>query len=136
MSDRPIIVKSHEITAPPPRGVTVRNASLTNALVHKPEAALALLNLVAPVQLDDVSIDERGSVIIENEAFIKAIRAIPGVVTRPGGLDANNGICGAGCGAEAIGGGVRPADLVAGNGICGAGCGAEDIADAVKKRQR
>jgi hypothetical protein len=133
MSDRPIIVKPHEIAAPPPRGVTVRNASLTNALVHKPEAALALLSMVAPVALDDVSIDERGSVIIENDAFIKAIRTIPGVVTKPGGLEANNGLCGAGCGAEAIG--MRPADLAANNGLCGAGCGAEDIADAVKRQR-
>lgn len=132
MSDRPIIVKPHEIAAPPPRGVTVRNASLVNALVHKPDAALALLNMVAPIELDDVSIDERGGVIIENDAFIKAIRTIPGIVTRPGELEANNGLCGAGCGTQAIG--MRPADLAANNGLCGAGCGAEDVGDAVKRR--
>jgi hypothetical protein len=132
MSDRPIIVKPHEIAVPPPRAVTVRNASLTNALVHKPDAALALLNMVAPVQLEDVSIDERGSVTIENDAFIKAIRAIPGVVTRPGGLEAGNGLCGAGCGAEAIG--TKPLDLAANNGLCGAGCGAEEIGGGINRR--
>lgn len=131
MSDRPIIVKPHEILVPPPRSVTVRNASLTSALIKKPEAALALLNMVAPVQLDDISIDERGSVMVENEAFIKAIRAIPGMVTRPGGIEANNGLCGAGCGAEAIA--AKPVDPFANNGLCGAGCGAEDLA-AVRRQ--
>jgi hypothetical protein len=91
--------------------------------------------MVAPVELDDVSIDERGSVVIENDGFIKAIRTIPGVVTKPGGLEANNGLCGAGCGAEASIG-VRPADLAANNGLCGAGCGAEDIADSVKRQRQ
>jgi hypothetical protein len=112
MSDRPIIVKPHEIAAPPPRAVTVRNSSLTNALVHQPDAALALLNMIAPVHLDDVSIDERGNVLIENEGFIKAIRAVPGFV-KPGEAEAGNIVCGVGCGAENLG----------------------DIAEAVKKRR-
>jgi hypothetical protein len=133
MSDRPIIVKSHEVAVPPPRAVTVRNASLSNALVRKPDEALALLNMVAPVQLEDISIDERGSVLIENEEFIKAIRAIPGAVTKPE-LAAGNFICGAGCGVEAIGT-MRPTvDAAAGNFICGAGCGVtEDLGGAVKR---
>jgi hypothetical protein len=133
MSDRPIIVKPHEISVPPPRAVTVRNASLTNALVQKPEAALALLNMVAPVQLTDVSIDERGSVTIENDGFIKAMRAIPGVVSRPGGLEANNGLCGAGCGAEAITA-RPPIDPFANNGLCGAGCGGAEDLPVTKRR--
>jgi hypothetical protein len=112
MSDRPIIVKPHEIAAPPPRAVTVRNSSLTNALVHQQEAALSLLNMIAPIQLDDVSIDERGNVLIENDAFIKAIRALPGIV-KPGEAEAGNFICGLGCGADSLG----------------------DIAEVVKKRR-
>jgi hypothetical protein len=122
MSDRPIIVKPNEVAIPPPRAVTVRNASLSNALVRKPDEALTLLNMVAPVRLEDISIDERGSVLIENEEFIRAIRAIPGAVTKPG-LAAGNFICGAGCGKEEVN--IRTVDAAAGNFICGAGCGKE-----------
>lgn len=125
MTNRPILVKPQEIAVPPPRAVTVRNASLVNAFVQKPQEALELLGMVAPVKLDEISIDERGYLTVENEEFIRALRAVPGVVTgRPGGLAEGNGICGAGCG-EMGSIVTRPIDPLANNGICGAGCGAQ-----------
>ena len=53
------------------------SASLIHGLVKTPKSTLSLLgNVVAPITLDDISIDELGRVVVDNQPFVASVRAL------------------------------------------------------------
>jgi hypothetical protein len=100
MIDKPIYVQTDEMEVADDT-TTISNPELAQAVKEHPdEAADFLSEKVVPVDLDEISIDESGRVVVRDPAFAKAIAERSAASETRRGLAApnvKNGVCGAGC---------------------------------------
>jgi hypothetical protein len=90
----PITIKSEhaEVAGSTAR---LRSAALATHLIQNQSGALGVLEQIAPVKASDISIDDQGRVIVDNDAFASALRKSIDL-----GTAADNHGCGLGCAAE------------------------------------
>jgi hypothetical protein len=92
----PILIRPSDVSPPPTNAVALVSPELLTALIRNPERALGLLaEEVAPVQIDEISVDRLGRVVINNAEFARAMSE------KQAGFDprvaGTNSVCGLGC---------------------------------------
>jgi hypothetical protein len=91
-----IQIRADNISEPKPGTVVLQNSVLRNLLIQKQPAALEWLTTrVGPVNVNDISIDDQGRVVIADKAFAEEISKMvkTGRVDAAGDTACSNGSC-------------------------------------------
>ena len=91
MGVAPIIIKAKNAEVAGSE-TKITSSALATHLIQNPKAALDVLHQVAPVSASEISVDEKGRVVISNAKFASALQAR----IRAGAAADNHG-CGVGC---------------------------------------
>jgi len=96
---RPIFVTGEQIDTSDPSQVAIANAALVEGLIQNQETALDLLGEIGPVDLGAISVDDRGRILVADEAFVEGIEERASLAKKPKPTDPKpfNWICGAIC---------------------------------------
>lgn len=93
---RPIFINSSDVSAGPPDNISITNMNLVNALVRDQAAVLQFLSSeVSPVNLEEISIDNDGRVVVANSTFAKTLRDGAIAADQASGMKQTG--CGFGC---------------------------------------
>lgn len=95
MADQPgVFVKPEHMNLSGTNEASIKSHALVNALVSKQQEAIELLKSSTPsIELSQISVDDYGTVVINNEAFRKLVKGFILNPVQPAG----NSFCGLRC---------------------------------------
>jgi hypothetical protein len=89
-----VYVKAENLSLSGTNEASIKSHALVNALVSQQQEAIGLLKAtVSSIELNQISVDEYGTIVINNDAFREYVK---GFILNPVQA-AGNGTCGLGC---------------------------------------
>jgi hypothetical protein len=90
-----VSVKVEDLSLSGTNEASIKNHALLNALVNQPKEALELLKSTHPsIELSQISVDEYGTVVIDNDDVREFVK---GIILNPVQVAGNNTYCGLSC---------------------------------------
>ncbi|MCL6751920.1 hypothetical protein KBT16_13480 [Nostoc sp. CCCryo 231-06] len=90
-----VFVKPENISLSGTNEASIKSHALLNALVNQQQEAVGLLkSTVSSIELSQISVDEYGTIVINNDAFREYVK---GFILNPVRPAVDNGVCGINC---------------------------------------